>query len=88
MSQIIQINGESYIAKKQPEPKSSKRMGNMASLMAAMASTHISTVYHRKLPPVDIVKEFGLIEQKKSNLCKAERDHVIYLFNKTYEKLK
>ncbi len=37
---------------------------------------------------IDIVKEFGLIQLKKSNLSKSERDYVVSRFNNKYKKCK
>lgn len=41
--------------------------------------------YERKLPEgTDIVKEYGLIENKQSKLSKWERDMVVRIFEKNY----
>ena len=40
-----------------------------------------------KRPDVDIVSEFELIQQKKSQLSKSQRDWVVSEFNKLYEKV-
>ena len=38
------------------------------------------------LEGINIVEEFKLIQEKKSKLSRADRDSVIYQFNKYYEK--
>lgn len=43
--------------------------------------------YNRPLPDVDLVEEFGLIEQKKSKLSRWERDQVVRMFNQNYKKV-
>lgn len=41
--------------------------------------------YSRELPlGIDIIKEYGLIQQKKSMLTKWERNKVVNLFERTY----
>lgn len=41
--------------------------------------------YQRQLPEgTDIVKEFGLIQQKKSKLSKWERDTVVHIFRRNF----
>ena len=41
--------------------------------------------YERKLPEgTDIVKEYGLIQNKQSKLSKWERDMVVRIFEKNY----
>ena len=38
-----------------------------------------------KIQGVNIVEEFRLIQEKKSKLSKAQRDSVVYQFNRYYE---
>lgn len=43
--------------------------------------------YNRKLPDgINIVTEYGLIQQKKSRLSKWERDAVEITFKRTYRR--
>lgn len=43
------------------------------------------TQYERKLPEgINIITEYGLIQNKKSKLSKWERDMVVYIFEKNY----
>ena len=41
----------------------------------------------RETPKVDLVDEFRLIEEKKSNLSRKDRDWVVSQFKRNYEKL-
>jgi hypothetical protein len=44
--------------------------------------------YERKLSSdINIIEEFGLIQNKKSRLSKWERDEVVFIFGKTYKKV-
>jgi hypothetical protein len=41
--------------------------------------------YHRELPKgIDIIKEYGLIQQKLSSLSRWERDTVVRIFEKNF----
>ena len=42
---------------------------------------------NRNIEGVNIVEEFKLIQDKKSKLSKAQRDSVIWEFNRYYEKV-
>lgn len=37
--------------------------------------------------PNDIVKEYGLIQQKKSNLSKSQRDWIVWKFEKNFKRV-
>lgn len=88
---FVEINGEKYV---EIEKEPTKRMSPRMSAMLAFAShmEHLSfgssgSGHVRKLPSnIDIIKEFGLIQQKKSKLSKWERDAVVRAFNRVYEK--
>ena len=86
----IEINGITYRQKEQPKRKPiSKTMAAM--LMMANAYEYMNP-YSRpqkseKQLDIDIVKEYGLIQQKKSNLSRSQRDWVVWQFEKTFEKV-
>ena len=93
--ETIEINGVKY-AKIEKEPHSQKNYVNSKLLpllmMTGMFSGH---EYGRRQgsdggvpdPKIDIIKEYGLIQLKKSNLTKAQRDGVVYTFEKNYKKV-
>jgi basic membrane lipoprotein Med (substrate-binding protein (PBP1-ABC) superfamily) len=89
---MITVNGQDYELIEQEENTSSYRnRGTMAAMLMAMAAAQMSSLggsgYKRKYPAVDLVREYELIESKRSELTKAERDHVVWEFNRTYRKI-
>ena len=82
---MIEINGKQY------EERPKKASPKMSSFMAAtiLLAGGMSGLYRedKGFSNIDIVKEFGLIQQKKSNLSKQKRDWVIYQFNKNFIEL-
>jgi hypothetical protein len=86
------INGIEYEQIKH-EPRERKGSGSLSRLMA-IASMMIpfsqmdygGNNYSRSLPSnIDIVKEFELIQQKKSILSRWERDQVVRIFNQNFK---
>ena len=64
--------------------------GEVAGMMGVMASMNKMSVSHKstnKTAGINIVKEFELIEQKKSKLPRATRDAIVRKFNSFYEKV-
>ena len=59
----------------------------MMEIMAAMNKMSGRLKSTDKTAGIDIVKEFELIEQKKSKLPRATRDTVVRKFNSFYEKV-
>ncbi len=92
MEKLI-INGIEYERiqhETKPSRKGTSRMLALASMMAMMGGAGMmdygSSSYSRGLPSnIDIVKEFELIQQKKSNLSKWERDQVVHIFNQNFK---
>ena len=85
----IEINGIKY---QQKEHEKRKPMSK--TLMALMVMSEMANGYGmygnskpKENPKVDIVKEFGLIQQKKSNLSKSERDWVVWQFERNFERV-
>lgn len=86
----IEINGITYQQKEQLKRKPiSKTMA--AILMMANAYEYINPYStpnnQEKQLDIDIVKEYGLIQQKKSNLSRSQREWVVWQFEKTFEKV-
>ncbi len=90
MANIVEINGIQYSQNEQPERKSrtsSKMMAILAMGMAMGGDMGMGGGYTRKRPSVDIVEEYGLIQQKKSKLSKNYRDWVVWTFERNYTKV-
>ena len=82
----LEINGVKY---RQKEQQKRNPMGKTMTTLLMMASVFDSLDPYAKKPKetpnVDIVKEYGLIQQKKSNLSKSQRDWVVWQFEKNFE---
>ena len=82
----IEINGVKYQQKEQPKSKPiSKTMATMLMMASAFGSLDPYAKKPKETPKVDIVKEYGLIQQKISNLSKSQRDWVVWQFEKNFE---
>lgn len=86
--ETVTVNGVDYEAIER-ENKYNKQFSTIMAMAAAMGSmAGFGGGYERKLPQgIDIVKEFELIQQKKSRLSKWERDAVEAVFNRTYKQI-
>lgn len=87
---IVEINGITYQQKEQPKRKPiGKTLAAM--LMMANAFEYINPYptpkKQEKQLDIDIVKEYGLIQQKKSTLSRSKRDWVVWQFERTFEKV-
>jgi len=88
----LEINGITYVEKPQP-----KRIGNsyrsslfdfyLPLALAEMAMFHTGTGQSSKASPpdVNIVTEYELIQHKKSNLSRSQREWVVNQFNRYFE---
>lgn len=89
--EIVEVNGVKY----QRIPKEEKQQSRLTSqwMMMAMALGGLPGMYgmggnrSSSGPDVDIVNEYTLIRQKKSNLSRKERDWVVYTFEKNFKKV-
>ena len=76
---------EYKVIKKEEEPKNN----NYAFLMTMAMSMGISgRMKTQNTPSINVVKEYGLIQLKKSNLSKRNRDWVVRRFESNYRKIK
>jgi len=85
----IEVNGVLY----EPVPKKtsdhSSKMVKMLMASAMMSSYLMGGRDHKKpTPDVNIIDEFGLIQNKKSKLSRSEREWVVYQFHKNYREVK
>jgi hypothetical protein len=75
------INGIEYVERQNTSSKNVKIMlPFMALAMMIGGNSFAQTSKHE----YDLVNEFKLIQDKKSNLSRSEREHVIRLFNRKY----
>ena len=85
----LEINGIKYAEiEKQPKKQMSSSMARvvvMATMFGAMGGNEVSKT--RERPSVDLIKEFELIQQKKSKLPRNDRDWVVFQFNKRFKQL-
>ena len=81
----IEINGIKYQKKPQTnlEPKRYSKSFSMLYGMAMMFGV-VGTSRQRETPKVNLIKEFELIQFKKSLLSKKDRDWVVFTFNRNY----
>lgn len=81
----LEINGIKYkkIEKQQRKPLS-KNAQKLLIMAAAFGGLDLG-LSNKNMPNVDIIKEFGLIQNKKSSLSRKERDYVVFKFNQIYE---
>lgn len=82
----IEINGETY-QKIDRDSKASPRSRMLAMATLMMGGMYGDNSYERKRPNVDIVEEYKLIQEKKSKLCRSDRDWVVRTFNYNYKKI-
>lgn len=73
----LEINGVKYREKEKQKPMSKALMSLM--VMSGIAS--------KENPKVDIVKEYGLIQHKRSRLSRSQRDWVVWQFEKNFERV-
>jgi hypothetical protein len=88
----FKINGVLYETRPQAETKPKyKPTKELLSLLAMASVYQISAPYSaspkEKSFSVDIVKEFELIQQKKSTLPRSTRNWVIQQFNKAFRQV-
>ncbi len=86
----VEINGIKYEPIPQRSSKlMSKLLGLEAMAMAMMPAMNFygGSNYSRKPPRVDLISEYGLIQNKKSNLSKWDRDWVVAEFERNFKKV-
>ena len=94
-NEIININGIEYRRISLKGSSTTGRTSRFAAL--SIAASYLaaidymnfdSGIYIRKLDAdINIVDEYGLIQQKKSKLSRWEREAVINIFERNYEKI-
>jgi len=89
----IEINGLKYRQKEvnsNPPRKYSKSMTMLLgmAMMFGEQGNVVTSKPQRELPPLNLVEEYKLIQLKKSNLPRKEREMVVPKFEKHYELIK
>jgi len=87
---MIEINGTKYIERQAEKPNSrlGGKMGlllGMAAMFGGMMGDMMGDIKEPERPDVNIVEEYKLIQQKKSQLSRSQRDWVEYTFNKHFK---
>jgi len=85
----ITVNGVEYetIEEKSNNSKAFSKIAQLELMAMSMGGYYGEGGYNRKLPDgINIVTEYGLIQQKKSRLSKWERDAVEITFKRTYRR--
>jgi hypothetical protein len=83
----IEIDGIKYQKREQTQRKSSGRLNSIMLMAAAMGGLHGDNSYNRPAPQVDIAEEYKLVLQKKSKLCRRDREYVQWAFEQLYKKI-
>jgi len=81
----MEINGIKYQQKEEPKRNPMPKTLMALMLMAQMTDGIYGNSKPKTRPKIDIVKEFELIQQKKSNLSRSQREWVIIQFEHYYE---
>ena len=82
----IEINGLEYQQKQ--KPKKDSRFNSLiigASIMFGAQGSVGTSKIERENPKVNLIEEYKLIQEKKSNLSRRDREWVIFQFNRNYE---
>ena len=83
----IEIDGIKYQKREQTQRKSSGRLSALMLMTAAMGGLMGGNSYNRPNPQVDIAEEYKLILQKKSKLCRRDREYVQWAFKQLYKEV-
>jgi len=91
----FELNGVKYAPIKKEQKKHTNYTSKVGGILAMASMIYMpymndlygygESSYERKLSEgTDIVKEYGLIQNKQSNLSKWERDMVVRIFERNY----
>lgn len=88
---VIDVDGKKYKPVEEDKPLRSGKSMSKVMLMAAVfgwAEGDFGSGSKKERPEVDIVEEFKLIQKKKSQLSKSNRDWVEFQFHSMYNEIK
>lgn len=86
----FEINGIKYQKKPEPPQRSHRRLPPMLMGMMMMAEMAYAPYMGERIrkkeshPKVNIIEEYGLIQQKKSKLSRSQREWVVHTFEKNF----
>lgn len=86
----VMVNGVRYVPVEKETNRMSRKTAAFLGMTAGMGIdiNGIIDSHFRQLPKgIDIVKEYGLIQLKKSHLSRWERDAVVGTFERNYKKV-
>jgi hypothetical protein len=90
------VNGERYVPIEKETSRSNYRKSKLAQVAEMLATPYLPYIDNfgytskidRKLSSnIDIIKEYGLIQLKKSTLSSWERNAVVRMFERNYKKV-
>ena len=84
--EVVEINGVKYRKTKKKPTKMSKSMVSFLAL-TGMLSGGMNSKKKSTGPEIDITSEYELIQNKKSKLSRRQRDMVVWMFERDYEKI-
>lgn len=85
----VEINGIKYQSIEKPKrPKMSGKLASIMAMAQMFGGYEIGSKKDPERPQVDIVKEYELIQNKKSLLSKNQRDWVVYQFESNFAPVK
>lgn len=88
LANSFMVNGKRYIEREECSNRYPRFSSVMTRLLVDTAINQVNRCGAVGQPvECDIIKEFGLIKQKKSNLTASQREWVVYQFNKLYEEV-
>ena len=86
----FELNGVTYVQIEKEAPKNSHYKASRLMMLAQMLSASVYDIggnsYSRQLPEnINIIKEYGLIQNKKSKLSRWEREAVVIIFERNFK---
>ena len=86
----FELNGVTYVQVEKETPKKSHYKASRLMMFAQMFSASVYNIggnsYSRQLPEnINIIKEYGLIQNKKSRLSRWEREVVVNIFETNFK---
>lgn len=93
MNNTVIINGQRYKKNDPEEPRKGYSRNSRLFQLLAATSMMYAPLFEDVKPKtdkslgIDIIEEYGLIQNKKSKLSRSQRDWVVYQFESNYKKI-